>query len=113
MSEMRKDIAKLIGIDLFGMTVASNASVEYTVLSSTKEDGYTRQYIKYVSGSEQVPAYLLIPDKQGNNPAILIHHQHNREHHLGKSEACGLAGNPLQAFGPELVKKGFVVLAPV
>jgi hypothetical protein len=31
---------------------------------------------------------------------------------LGKSEVCGLAGNPLQAFGPELAKKGFVVLAP-
>ncbi len=31
---------------------------------------------------------------------------------LGKSEVCGLAGNPLQAFGVALVKKGFVVLAP-
>lgn len=34
-------------------------------------------------------------------------HQHNREHHLGKSEVCGLAGNPLQAFGSELVKRGY------
>ena len=112
MSEMRKDIAKLIGIDLSEMTQARNTSVEYTVLSSTKEDGYTRQYIKYISGSETVPAYLLIPDEQGNNPAVLINHQHNREHHLGKSEVCGLAGNPLQAFGPALAKKGCVVLAP-
>ena len=112
MSEIRKDIAKLIGIDLSKMTQARNTSVEYTVLSSTKEDGYTRQYIKYVSGSETVPAYLLVPDKQGSNPAVLINHQHNREHHLGKSEVCGLAGNPLQAFGPALAKKGFVVLAP-
>ena len=112
MSEMRKDIAKLIGIDLSKMTQARNTSVEYTVLSSTKEDGYTRLYINYVSGSETVPAYLLIPDKQGNNPAVLINHQHNREHHLGKSEVCGLAGNPLQAFGPALAKKGFVVLVP-
>lgn len=110
MSEMRKDIAKLIGIDLSEMAVDN--SVEYTVLSSDKEDGYTRQYIRYISGAETVPAYLLIPDKQGNNPAVLINHQHNREHHLGKSEVCGLAGNPLQAFGPALAKKGFVVLAP-
>lgn len=112
MLEKRKGIADLIGIDLSEMTMASNTSVEYTVLSATQEDGYTRQYIKYSSGSEQVPAYLLIPDKQGNNPAVLINHQHNREHHLGKSEVCGLAGNPLQAFGPALAKKGFVVLAP-
>lgn len=54
----------------------------------------------------------MIPEALGNNPAILINHQHNREHHLGKSEVCGLAGNPLQAFGPELAKRGFVVLAP-
>lgn len=110
MSEMRKDIAKLIGIDLSEMAVDN--SVEYTVLSSDKEEGYTRQYIRYISGAETVPAYLLIPDKQGNNPAVLINHQHNREHHLGKSEVCGLAGNPRQAFGPALAKKGFVVLAP-
>jgi dienelactone hydrolase len=31
---------------------------------------------------------------------------------LGKSEVCGLAGNPLQAFGPPLAKRGFVVLCP-
>jgi hypothetical protein len=31
---------------------------------------------------------------------------------LGKSEVCGLAGNPLQAFGPELARAGFIVLAP-
>lgn len=111
MSELRKEIAKLIGINLSEITEVSNTSVEYKVLSTTKEDGYIRQYIKFASGAETVPAYLLIPDKQGSNPAVLINHQHNREHHLGKSEVCGLAGNPLQAFGPALAKKGFVVLA--
>ena len=55
---------------------------------------------------------MLLPEKLDNNPAILINHQHNRERHLGKSEVCGLAGNPLQAFGPELARRGFVVLAP-
>lgn len=32
--------------------------------------------------------------------------------HLGKSEVCGLAGDPLQAFGSALAMRGFVVLAP-
>ena len=112
MSDLRSEIGKIIGIELQDKKRSRTLSVSYTVLSSTKEDCYTRQYIKYISGSETVPAYLLIPDKQGNNPAVLINHQHNREHHLGKSEVCGLAGNPLQAFGPVLAKKGFVVLAP-
>jgi len=112
MSVMRKEIVEIIGIDLTELQETYDASVTYTVLSSTKEDGYTRLYIKYMSGSEEVPAFLLIPDKQDNNPAVLINHQHNREHHFGKSEVCGLAGNPLQAFGPALARKGFVVLAP-
>ena len=117
MSDIRNGIANLIGINLSKMQGTVSASVPYTVHSSTQEDGYTRQYITYTSGAETVPAYLLIPNEAVNDgtgfcPAVLINHQHNREHHLGKSEVCGLAGNPLQAFGPALAKKGFVVLAP-
>ncbi len=108
MMNVRKGIAKAIGFEIPRPTTA----VEYKVLETVQEDGYTRQLIEYYSYGDMVKAYLLIPEIKGNNPAILINHQHNREHHLGKSEVCGLAGNPLQAFGPELVKKGYVVLAP-
>ncbi|MBR2402100.1 MAG: acetylxylan esterase [Lachnospiraceae bacterium] len=108
MKELRNSIAEIIGVTV--PTTASN--IEYKILESTKEDGYTRQLIEYDSRGDRVPAYLLVPEKQGNNPAILINHQHNREHHLGKSEVCGLAGSPFQAFGPELAKRGFAVLAP-
>lgn len=108
MLNLRNEIAEAIGI-----TVPNTIPhVEYRLLESTKEEGYSRQLIEYDSYGDKVIAFLLLPDKQDNNPAILINHQHNREHHLGKSEVCGLAGNPLQAFGPELAKKGFVVLAP-
>jgi dienelactone hydrolase len=105
---LRNEITEAIGIR------APNTIpyVEYRLLDSTKEDGYTRQLIEYDSYGDKVLAFLLLPEILHKNPAILINHQHNREHHLGKSEVCGLAGNPLQAFGPELVKKGFVVLAP-
>lgn len=108
MNNLRNEIAQAIGITLPGTTPC----VEYKVLESIKEDGYTRQLIEYGSYEDKVTAFLLLPEKLDNNPAILINHQHNREHHLGKSEVCGLAGNPLQAFGPELARKGFVVLAP-
>lgn len=108
MINLRNDIAATIGI-----TVPNAVNcVEYKLLESTKEDGYTRQLIEYDSYGDKVTAFLLFPDILNHNPAILINHQHNREHHMGKSEVCGLAGNPLQAFGPELVKRGFVVLAP-
>ncbi len=105
---LRNEIAELIGISL----PWEAPYVTYELLNSVQEEGYTRQLISYTSDGDKVSAFLLLPDHLGNNPAILINHQHNREHHLGKSEVCGLAGNPLQAFGPELAKKGFVVLAP-
>ena len=108
MTNLRDEIAELIGISVPWNT----ASVSYEVLNSVQEDGYTRQLISYASHGDKVSAFLLLPDKLEGNPAVLINHQHNREHHLGKSEVCGLAGNPLQAFGPELARKGFVVLAP-
>lgn len=108
MVNLRNEIAEAIGIDV--PNTISN--VEYRILESTEEDGYTRQLIEYDSHGDRVIAFLLLPENLDKNPAILINHQHNREHHLGKSEVCGLAGNPLQAFGPELAKRGFVVLAP-
>lgn len=108
MTKLRNDIAKTIGIEL------SNTApcIEYKIKDSIEVDGYTRQLIEYDSCGDKVRAFLLLPEVLNNNPAILINHQHNREHHLGKSEVCGIAGNPLQAFGPVLAKRGFVVLAP-
>jgi len=105
---LRNEIAEAIRINLSNPLL----NVNYRILEVTEEAGYTRQLIEYESFGDQVKAFLLLPEKLGHNPAVLINHQHNREHHLGKSEVCGLAGNPLQAFGIELVKKGFVVLAP-
>lgn len=108
MVNLRNEIAEVIGITASDLA----PHMEYKVLDSVKEDGYTRHRIEYPSDEDKVTAFLLFPEKLDKNPAILIHHQHNREHHLGKSEVCGLAGNPFQAFGLELAKKGFVVLAP-
>jgi hypothetical protein len=108
LTELRKDISRMIGIQ------AHDAATEihYTVISSAKENGYTRQLIEYDSYGVQVRAFLLLPETLNNNPACLINHQHNSQRHLGKSEVCGLAGDPLQAFGPKLARSGFVVLAP-
>ena len=73
---------------------------------------YLRKLIRYTVFNRLIPAYLLIPKTDGKRPAVLINHQHNRERNLGKSEVCGLAGNPLQAFGVTLAERGFIVIAP-
>ena len=108
MKNLRNDIAELIGISI----PWNPTFVSFEVLESVQEEGYTRQLISYESCGDKVSAYLLLPDHLDNNPAILINHQHNREPHLGKSEVCGLSGNPLQAFGPVLARKGFVPPSP-
>lgn len=108
MENLRNEIAETIGITCPNII----PHIEYRLLDSTKENGYTRHLIEYDSYDDKVIAFLLLPDILDKNPAILINHQHNGERHFGKSEVCGLTGNPLQAFGPELAKRGFVVLAP-
>ncbi|MDR1629652.1 MAG: prolyl oligopeptidase family serine peptidase [Oscillospiraceae bacterium] len=97
--------------DIIGLQHTS-CGTEYKIINSSKQEEYTRYLIKYNTYNDEIPAYLLIPDASGPRPAVLVHHQHNRKQFLGKSEVCGLAGNPLQAFGPALAQKGFVVLAP-
>jgi dienelactone hydrolase len=90
-------------------------SPEFERIEVVNFDGYIRSLIQY-QGSEgdRILAYLFEPTllTQISSPAVLIHHQHNGEQFLGKSEVAGIKGNPLQAFGPALAQKGFVVLAP-
>lgn len=87
--------------------------VTYKVLESENLDGTMRQKISYCSADgDTIPAYLWTPEGQSPFPAVLAHHQHHGQRYLGKSEIAGLAGDPLQAFGPELARRGFMVLAP-
>jgi dienelactone hydrolase len=78
-----------------------------------EERGHLGRAIRYPSpDGDSIPAQLLTPPGDGPFPAVLVHHQHNSQHWLGKSEPAGLAGDPLQAFGPALARRGVVVLAP-
>lgn len=98
-------------IKLIDLEPVSN-KIDYEILEISQCNGYKRELIQYFVRGRKSIAFLLLPDSDGKHPAILINHQHNGERNLGKSEVCGLAGNPLQAFGPALAEKGFVVIAP-
>jgi len=65
-----------------------------------------------VERGERVHAYLFLPEAPGPHATVLCVHQHHREFHLGKSEPAGLAGNPEQFYALELVRRGYVTLAP-
>ncbi len=105
--ELRKNISLYIGV------LDVPEKVTFREINRKEYNEYTQIKIEYDSNENDViPAYLLIPNQSGKHPAVIIHHQHNSERHLGKSEVCGIDGNPLQAFGPALAKLGFVVLSP-
>jgi len=106
MKTKSEDMLKLIDLN------PVNNIIDYEILEVFQCDGYRRELIQYFIHGRKNIAFLLIPDGEGKHPAVLINHQHNRERNLGKSEVCGLAGNPLQAFGAALARKGFVVIAP-
>jgi len=75
---------------------------------------YILRSISYASEpGARVPAYLLIPrtalKSQTRAPAILALHQ---THQLGQKVVVGLGGSTNDEYGLELVKRGYVVLAP-
>jgi dienelactone hydrolase len=103
-SQLRADLARLVAFE--------QRDSFFEELSERRLDGYRELRVRYAGVEEEIPALLLVPDGTGPFPAVLVHHQHNSEWHLGKSEVAGLAGDPLQAFGPALARAGLIVLAP-
>jgi dienelactone hydrolase len=106
-SALRSELARFLGLS------APPSSVSFETQEQTRRDGYDELRIDFAAdGDEQVPAYLLVPNTDAVLAGVLVQHQHAGEWHWGKSEVAGHVGNPLQAFGPALARRGLVVLAP-
>jgi dienelactone hydrolase len=104
---LRRQISEFLGFDI------PETPVPFSTHNSVAEETYTRTLIRYTGQEgDPIPAFLLLPQGTGPFAAVLVHHQHHGQRHLGKSEVCGLAGDPLQAFGPALARRGLAVLAP-
>lgn len=82
-------------------------------VSQHEADGFARNLIRYsASDGEPIEAFLFQPTSKAPRGAVLAFHQHNSQWSIGKSEIAGLVGDPLQAFGPALARRGITVLAP-
>ncbi|WP_412069366.1 hypothetical protein [Rubrivirga sp. IMCC43871] len=94
------------------LRLAPPAPVEARRLGVAESDGHTRTRVEYAGlESDRIPAFLFEPLGPVRG-AVVVFHQHAGAFHLGKSEVAGLAGEPLQAFGPALAARGVAVLAP-
>jgi len=99
-------------VQLLGKMPARSA-LQPKILERIPLQGFTREKVSYqVEPGQRVSAFLFLPQGEGQRPAVLCIHQHNREFHLGKSEPSGLSGNPEQYYALELAKRGYVTLAP-
>jgi len=75
---------------------------------------YVRRFLSYASEpGGRAPAYLLVPktalDSTKKFPAVLALHQ---THPLGQKVVVGLGNSTNDEYGVELVRRGYVVLAP-
>ena len=107
MHQLRHEISDFLQVGF------NDSEVTFTTTEFVQAQGYHRLRIEYKGqDGDTIPAYFFLPDGEGLFAGVLIHHQHNGERHLGKSEVCGLVGEPWQAFGPALAQRGIAVLAP-
>lgn len=86
--------------------------VEILDLGVEELDGYARRHIRIKTETDDwIPAYLLVPMKLAapRLPAMICLHQTVAQ---GKEEPGGMKGDPELAFAVELVKRGYVCLAP-
>ncbi|MET0328891.1 MAG: prolyl oligopeptidase family serine peptidase [Luteimonas sp.] len=94
-----------------GLAPAGEVAFERYEVESA--DGYDRTRIGYAGlEGDDIPAFLFTPQGRAPIGGVVVFHQHNGEFHFGKSEVAGLVGDPFQAFGPALARRGLAVLAP-
>lgn len=108
MDYIKKEILNCLG------AFPKKTALDLRELECTACDGYTRRLIEYsVEAGERVQSYLLVPsEKKEKYPAVLAIHQHAGIWEIGKSEVVGLTDNEMFSYGIDLVKRGFVVIAP-
>lgn len=83
------------------------------VAEAVQCDGYVRRRVSYDVPSGRASAFVCVPDGlTAPAPLVFCHHQHDNQFDLGKSEACGLRGNPDLAYAAELAQRGYVTIAP-
>lgn len=105
---MREYILECLG------KIPDRVPLNLKVLKIDQFDDYKRQLIEYnVEENERVQSYLLIPNVlKEKNPAILAIHQHAGNWEVGKSEVVGITNDKMFSYGLDLVKRGYVVIAP-
>ena len=104
---LRRRISRFIGL------VPPSARPTPQVIERDEREGSTRSRIRFSApDGDEVEAFLFEPMGTVSTGGVLVLHQHNSQWTIGKSEVAGLVGDPMQAFGPALARRGMTVLCP-
>ena len=110
--QRRADIARAIQAILGEPTGLTPLPPKIEILGEEMLSDHIRRHIRILSEKDDwIPAYLLLPKKMPGVPlpAMICLHQTVAQ---GKDEPCGIKGSPDLAFALELVRRGFVCIAP-
>ena len=106
--ETRKTLWKLLG-DLPPRPVKPDV----TVVEKQDKGDYRLEKLAISNGAgAKITSYLLVPKGSGPFPAILYLHWHAGQYNLGKEELWQKVPGGEEKRGEDLVKRGYVVLAP-
>lgn len=108
----REDVLERF-IDLMGEGLTERPDPNVQVEEEIQEEGYLRQLISYdIEEDDKGWAWLLLPEGYDEpRPAVMCIHGTTAE---AKESILGLGsdGSTSRAYGPDLVRRGFVVMAP-
>ncbi|MBM3878725.1 MAG: hypothetical protein FJ387_03260 [Verrucomicrobia bacterium] len=107
-AELRAAIGQVLG-QPNGLTAPPP---EARVLGEEELADHVRRRIEVrAEADDWIPAFLLLPKPlpTGPTPAMICLHQTVSQ---GKAEPCGIEGDPELAFALELVRRGYVCIAP-
>ncbi len=109
--EKRREKIRGILLDFLGPFPSRPDKVRGTVLHTERFPDHIRQTVVYTGEEgELIPAYLLVPlGITSPRPAVVCQHQ---TVYQGKDEPVGIEGKPELAHALELVRRGYVTLAP-
>ena len=108
--ERRQHIVANMELVLGPLPVEEKPPLDVRVIKQANFEGFTRKTIRYdARRDDPVPAYLFIPNKSGQRPAVLALHPSGV---LGKGIPAGLGDRPNRNYAQELALRGYVVLAP-
>ena len=96
-------------IALLGRLPAWDEPVSSTLLWSEAHDGWVQEELLLHWCGQSVPATVTRPDGEGPYPAVLYHHWHAGQYHLGRRELVEPIGR-WPAYGPVLAQQGILSL---